>query len=107
MIYVLQPEVGGPVKIGYSKDRNGVYVRAATLEPGCPWPLKVVYMAEGGKWDEGRLHARFQQYRIHREWFALEGGLLLWLNGLSDKAGPTWPTPDHGEAEVIELGAAR
>lgn len=44
MIYVAQPDVGGPVKIGYTRCQipSEANRRLAALEPGCPWPLKLV-----------------------------------------------------------------
>jgi hypothetical protein len=93
VIYVAQPTVGGPVKIGYTDgDRGAAHKRIAVLEPGCPWPLRLVCVMEGSLYDERQLHERFAEFRIHREWFRLEGALSLWLRGLAgDAIGPSTP----------------
>jgi hypothetical protein len=84
MVYVAQPALGGPVKIGFCRGgHSAVHKRIAELEPGCPWPLRLVTTLEGGRYEENRLHHRFAHLRIHREWFALEGELALWLRGLA------------------------
>ena len=94
MIYVIQPEPGGPVKIGYTRETapGSVRRRMAALEPGCPWPLKLVCTLPGGRYEEAQLHDRFAALRVHREWFRLEGELALWLRGLAgERVGPAMP----------------
>lgn len=108
MIYVAQPEPGGPVKIGFSKVKRSSEVmrRLAQLEPGCPWPLRLICTLHGGIYEERELHARFEHLRIHREWFRLEGELLLWLRGIAggENVGPSWPVQT---GVVIDFAARR
>lgn len=107
MIYVVQPEPGRPVKIGFSRVQRSSEVirRVMALEPGCPWPLRLICAIEGGTYEESMLHARFADLRIHREWFRLEGELLLWLRGLAgEKVGPSWP---QRTGAVVDLAARR
>ncbi len=99
-----QPEPGGPVKIGYSRvDRpSEVMRRIAVLEPGCPWPLRLIGTTKGTVYDERKLHDRFAHLRIHREWFRLEGELQLWVNGIANgrHVGPPHPAR---EGEIRSL----
>lgn len=94
MIYVVQPEPGGPVKIGYTWVGyvEDVQKRIRSLETGCPWPLKLLATIDGSTALESRLHQRFREYRVHREWFRVEGELAEWLREIAgDKVGPSMP----------------
>lgn len=97
MIYIAQPEPGGPVKIGYTSVNrpSEAMRRIKALEPGCPWPLRLVCTVNGTRNDEANLHARFARFRTHREWFRPEGELALWIRGLGGDLGPAHPLPTN------------
>jgi hypothetical protein len=63
LIYFLQAEPGGPVKIGYTKDLAG---RKKHLEAYYHRPLKLLAHWEGTREDEEAIHARFRRHRFGR-----------------------------------------
>lgn len=69
-VYVLQCEFGGAVKIGKADD---VASRINTIQKCCPYKLVLLYCFKDvqGKF-EFLLHKRFNQYRLHGEWFSSE-----------------------------------
>jgi hypothetical protein len=67
VVYFIQPECGGPIKIGYSSD---VRRRIEEFQPGCPYKLKPLLCVRGGTiFDEKKLHRKFEKHRLHGEWF--------------------------------------
>lgn len=68
MIYFIQAEGIGHVKIGYT-DGDDVSDRAAALQTGSPVPLRVLGTILGTLEDEKNLHRRFAAHRVHGEWF--------------------------------------
>jgi hypothetical protein len=72
-IYFIQPEAGGPVKIGFTADLER---RLVALRTGSPVPLKVIGTCMGTVADEKRLHLHFDAERVDREWFAPSPELL-------------------------------
>ena len=69
LIYVIQGESGGPMKIGYTKD---LQKRIATLQTGYPDNLKVVLTFPGSLKIEQKIHNDLTQYRMRGEWFKPE-----------------------------------
>lgn len=71
VVYFIQPEQGGPIKIGYSSRRSAVPGRLAMLQTGNPYRLVIrkVIDAPGWRGTEGDLHEKFAQYRLAGEWF--------------------------------------
>lgn len=68
IVYVVQAETGGPVKIGYSRE-GGLKSRVASLQTGNPYKLRVVHTEPGSVEDERELHRTFRRYRMSGEWF--------------------------------------
>lgn len=68
MIYFIQAEQGGPVKIGYTTGET-IAARLSSLQTSCPFPLRVLRTMPGTTQDERALHARFADARLHGEWF--------------------------------------
>jgi hypothetical protein len=66
MIYLILNEAENMCKIGYSENPAA---RLATLQTGCPYPLKIVSTCDGGLIEEKKLHSRFKDYKIQGEWF--------------------------------------
>lgn len=73
LLYFIQAEIGGPIKIGVSTDPQA---RLATLQSGSPFPLRILATAPGGYEYESELHARFTKDRLHGEWFNPTSELL-------------------------------
>jgi len=68
-VYVARSE-GGEVKIGKSKDPKS---RIKSLSTGNPQPLHLVKSAKvpnAGELEK-KMHERYQEYRLHGEWFDL------------------------------------
>lgn len=87
MIYVIQAEVGGPVKIGYTS--GAPEARLRNLQCGSPFKLIVLAtIPEGAVDEEANLHKRFQSSRLHGEWFELSDELVEWVSGLQAQAEP-------------------
>lgn len=71
VVYFIQAEDGGPIKIGYSEKRSGVAARLGSLQTGNPRKLVVRHVQDAprGHVDERDLHERFARYRLNGEWF--------------------------------------
>ncbi|XXX79281.1 GIY-YIG nuclease family protein [Sorangium sp. So ce134] len=65
-IYFLQPDRGGPIKIGRAAH---VQNRVFALQAACPYELKLLATMPGGTQEERALHRRFDAYRERSEWF--------------------------------------
>jgi len=84
-LYIVQSVLGGPIKIGVSKQ---VEVRVKELQRGSPFKLVAVRII--GKLPsivERRLHKQLEKYKLHGEWFkeeALEMADRLLENILED-----------------------
>lgn len=91
MIYFVQDEPSGLIKIGYTGGRKGdlwvpVLNRMRSFQTGNPNRLFLLKVIAGGKAHEQALHARFERYWVTREWFAPAPELLLYIwesNGYS------------------------
>lgn len=72
MVYFIQAEIGGPVKIGYTS--CPVEARLKSLQCGSPFKLRVLgVLGMANQKEERRLHREFEHYRVHGEWFNLDG----------------------------------
>jgi hypothetical protein len=66
VVYFIQAESGGPIKIGRAKS---VKRRLAILQIGNPARLVVLRTTPGGAHEEAALHAHFAASRLSGEWF--------------------------------------
>jgi hypothetical protein len=69
-LYIIQSILGGPIKIGVSKQ---VELRLKDIQRGSPFKLVAVRII--GKVPsiiERRLHKQLEEYRLHGEWFKEE-----------------------------------
>lgn len=66
MIYFVQGETGGPIKIGYARNIDN---RIKSLRTGCPYKLVLLGVMEGQRSDETKLHHKFAAARLQGEWF--------------------------------------
>jgi hypothetical protein len=74
VIYVIQEQPNGPVKIGYTEGdvqdwRICVKGRLESLQTGNPRRLAVVAVFDGNMKVERALHAKFWSFRLRGEWF--------------------------------------
>ncbi len=65
-VYFLQASIGGPIKIGWSRD---VPARVWAMQTGCPFELIVLTTMPGEQRQERELHHRFRSAAIGGEWF--------------------------------------
>lgn len=77
MIYFIQAETVGSVKIGHTE--GPVPKRMAELQTGSPVGLKVIGAMPGTKETEAELHKRFSASRVRGEWFRLTDDLAAFI----------------------------
>lgn len=65
-VYFIQPEGGGPVKIGIAAD---VLKRRDQLQVSHPFKLFILAHKPGGPVEEARLHEKLKEDRLNGEWF--------------------------------------
>ena len=75
MIYVIQGQMGGEVKIGYTA-ASSVTSRVGAIERKEGRKMRVLRSMEGTKAHEAALHDRFKEHRISGEWFAPHPDLM-------------------------------
>lgn len=66
MIYFMQAGENGPIKIGDSEE---IHFRLKTLQIGCPYKLKLLFVYNGRHFNEFELHDFFKHEHIRGEWF--------------------------------------
>lgn len=72
LVYFLQAEDGGPVKVGTTLD-HALYRRITSLQIGNPLPLVLRRLVYGGFTVETTIHSFLHDYLIRGEWFRDEG----------------------------------
>ncbi len=89
MIYFVQSEEGGPIKIGTTEC---LAQRLPCLRTDCGKPdLRVLAVINGGRAEEQGLHKRFSRLRLDGEWFEPANDLMEFIS----KNGRLWiPTKD-------------
>jgi Meiotically up-regulated gene 113 len=83
VIYFMQADIGGPIKIGYSATPDGVEKRRSTIQTGFPHKLIVLKTIEGGREKEKDLHARYGDLRLSGEWFEASPELARRCGGIA------------------------
>lgn len=80
----------GPIKIGFTSCLVGM--RIASMQTGCPWPIKLLGTTDGTRTDEADLHAELADDRMSGEWFAAS---LRVLDAVERAIGviQIWPRP--------------
>lgn len=79
VVYFIQAESGGPIKIGYTSD---IRTRVSSLSASSPTPLRVLATVPGGAAVERSLHLRFRRLRQHGEWFTPDADLIAYIEGI-------------------------
>lgn len=89
MVYFIQSEVNGFIKIGFS---NCVEDRIRDLQITHPKPLNVLASVPGDREDESLLHILFVECCVRGEWFRPTAP-LLGLIARVNQTGRLWPSP--------------
>lgn len=104
MIYFMQADIGGPIKIGYcGEDKLDQRVKA--LQTYCPFPLVVRKTIPGAsRGIEKRLHRAFAPERLHGEWFYASPMLVALADavGVEDMEGMAFQMAE----EILEREVA-
>lgn len=69
MIYIVQSLAGGPVKVGYTRDRAALRQRLIKLQMGSPEKLAVLSVHDGDRKHEKACHDLMAPRRRSGEWF--------------------------------------
>ncbi len=72
-VYIILADRSGAVKIGYSRNPAA---RLAQIKTSSPETITVLRLLEGGYELERRLHVRFSDLRIKREWFSYSDEMM-------------------------------
>lgn len=84
------------VKIGYATDVGARLSGIETGALGCK--LYLYSLVVGDMKTESDLHARFADYKVHREWFSVTDDLAAWLTNQTDwycAEGKSWGDLEH------------
>lgn len=84
VVYFIQGGFGGPIKIGTTQSLRA---RLKGLQCGSPVRLYVLATLPGGDAQESELHVRFDEDRLHGEWFSPSASLLAFIETLKGE-GP-------------------
>jgi hypothetical protein len=85
MIYFITARELGRVKIGYSAEPRGRFVKMRT---DSPVPLVLERVTEGEFANERALHARFSESRLDGEWFTLSPEIEDHMAALPQASSP-------------------
>jgi len=78
-------QVGGFIKIGVSLDMER---RLKHLRAGCPYAVTLLGVIENSsREEEAELHERFNEDRLHNEWFRSSERLVSWIAQYTTKCG--------------------
>lgn len=87
-VYVIGGSDQRLVKIGVSTNPKG---RCASIQTGCPFPVSILWLAEGNGRREDALHEYFTDRRVQGEWFKFPEGHAVAL--VSAAYGEMYPQP--------------
>ena len=95
MIYFIQAEVGGPVKIGLTA-ADDIGPRFKSIQACSPFKLQVLATIAGARPMEQELHRHFAHLRLHGEWFTPGEDLVKFIHDtasrcasvVTDRPGP-------------------
>lgn len=79
VIYFVQVDGAGPIKIGFTENLEKRIQGMLTATPGT---IKVLATRPGTLAEERVLHQRFAHLRVSREWFRPEEDLITYIRGL-------------------------
>lgn len=85
VVYFVQPDSSGPIKIGFARN---MAKRLVNLQSGNHERLVVRATTLGTQADERAYHARFAEYRLHGEWFSPHPEILAEIERLANPPPP-------------------
>lgn len=85
MIYFVTAREIGRVKIGFSDEPRGRFIKMRT---DSPVPLVLERICDGERADEAALHSLFQADRLSGEWFNLSGVIEAHMGTLPPASAP-------------------
>ena len=91
MIYFVQVNGGGPIKIGFT--RHAPTRRMVKLQSDCPWQIILLGAIPGTVDDERKLHKEVAAFRTQGEWFEPTGAVLNLVNRCLARPD-RWPLPE-------------
>lgn len=83
--YVYAAVCGDRAKIGFSSD---LLHRSKRIQAHCSHTLEFVVLGYGGRKRERKLHHKYRRYRIHGEWFSVEGSLATRIEESRNASSP-------------------
>ena len=101
-VYFITARELGRVKIGYTA--SDPHVRLRHIQVGCPCPIKLEALIDGGRDVEAAIHQAFTAFRVRGEWFELCPAIELAIRACRI-ADETTPHFDIDEA-VSVFGSA-
>lgn len=82
LVYFIQGECGGPIKIGYTSNLSS---RLSALQTGYPDTLKVLFIIAGTTRREHAIHNMLSEHRLNGEWFKDTPEVRKILEEIKDK----------------------
>jgi hypothetical protein len=80
-VYFIQSDHGGPIKIGFTGNREQ---RLKTLQLSSPYKLVVLGLIPNSTYEtEKKLHEKFSEFRLHGEWFSPDEKILAYIAEVS------------------------
>ena len=86
MIYFIQSDNNGPIKIGYTA--TNINQRFQQLKTGNPCTLTLLCVIDGNEQDEKNLHEKLKSHRINGEWFSPHWSILNYISMLTPMEYP-------------------
>jgi hypothetical protein len=99
VIYFIQSEHGGPIKIGRADD---LAKRLVGLQTSRPDKLVVLAAAQGSLACEKALHHRFSQYREKGEWFSASPELLEMVKDVIARGSMAFADSGHNTRDASQ-----
>jgi hypothetical protein len=115
MIYFIQIEEYGPIKVGYTYERTAER-RLTGLQTACPYRLILRGVIQGDESEESKILKYLAAHRLRGEWFAPHPFVIDTIQGMVgkwDHVEPTVELPkidaaipffvDHDISELVSL----
>lgn len=77
MIYIIECELTGLIKVGFSKTRGGVNRRLRQYRVHCPGKTRLVHVRDGGVEHEHDMHGLLHEFHYRNEWFRCDVSTAL------------------------------
>lgn len=99
ILYVVQGDIGAPVKIGFTA-HHYLELRLAALQTGNASRLRMIAQAEGFFWQEKAAHAALAGERVAGEWFAWAPRTAAFVAALPDGISAALAAVTHLEVAM-------